>query len=196
VLGYELDLTQCTPAEKKAIAAQVAYYKQNRQLLQYGTFYRLLSPFEREQCSWLVVDQTGENAMVLDAIGRLTPNSETPPLRLKGLDPQQCYRLEVRPELMDVRDFGSLINHVLPVRVNSSGLLVRTVAQHYMMPAETEQYEAWGDLLMYAGLKQFQRFTGTGYTDEVRMMPDYAARLYRLQAKTEEPVQTEQEETN
>ena len=78
------------------------------------------------------------------------------------------------------------------MRVNSSGLLVRTVAQHYMMPAETERYEAYGDLLMYAGLKQFQRFTGVGYNSEIRMMPDYAARMYLLRQKAVPPASAEE----
>ena len=181
--GYELDLTQCTPAEKKAIANQVAFYKQHRTLLQTGRFYRIASPFEGESCCWLVVDEEKKNAIVLDALGRVTPNDETPPLRLVGLDPDRCYRMENRPELIDIRCAGSLLNHVLPVKVNTTGLLVRTVAEHYMMPSETEQYDVCGDLLMYAGLRQLQRFTGTGYTDKVRMMPDYGARLYTLHAE-------------
>src|SRR5699024_4140374 len=46
VLGYELDLTQLSTEEKKEIKEQVNFYKQHRQLLQFGTFYRLKSPFE------------------------------------------------------------------------------------------------------------------------------------------------------
>lgn len=40
VLGYELDLTILSDIEKKEIKEQIAWYKMNRKLLQYGTFYR------------------------------------------------------------------------------------------------------------------------------------------------------------
>lgn len=40
VLGYELDLTELNDIEKKEIKEQIAWYKQHRHLLQYGTFYR------------------------------------------------------------------------------------------------------------------------------------------------------------
>ena len=40
VLGYELDLTELSDIEKKEIKEQIAWYKMNRRLLQFGTFYR------------------------------------------------------------------------------------------------------------------------------------------------------------
>lgn len=182
MLGYELDLGVLSSAEEKAVAKQVAFYKEHRKLLQYGTFYRLRSPFREEFCSWIVVSADRKEAMVLDAIGRMMPNSEATPIRLKGLDPDMCYEVTVRPESMDLREFGSLINHVVPFKVNSQGLLMHVVADHYMLPTEEEHYSAWGDCLMEAGLRRKQSFTGTGYNQDIRMMPDYSARLYYLKA--------------
>lgn len=51
-----------------------------------------------------------------------------------------------------MRTFGSLINQILPVKVNAGGHLMHAVADRYMMPCETERYAAYGDLLMYAGI--------------------------------------------
>ncbi|MEG2037070.1 MAG: hypothetical protein RRZ93_03690, partial [Ruthenibacterium sp.] len=48
-----------------------------------------------------------------------------------------------------------------------------------------ECYTVYGDLLMGAGLKQKQAFTGTGYTKDVRLMPDFSARIYFLQAHSD-----------
>jgi alpha-galactosidase len=182
MLGYELDLNTLTPAEEKVVQKQVAFYKEHRALFQYGDFYRLRSPFREEFCSWILVSPDKREAIVLDAIGRMTPNSEASPIRLVGLDPELCYDVCVRPEALDLREFGSLINHVLPVKVNSQGLLMHVVSDHYMLPTEQEQFRAWGDCLMEAGLRRKQSFTGTGYNQDIRMMPDYAARLYYLKA--------------
>jgi len=64
VLGYELDLTQLSTEEKKEIKEQVNFYKQHRQLLQFGTFYRLKSPFEGNDTAWMFVSKNQEEAMV------------------------------------------------------------------------------------------------------------------------------------
>lgn len=183
VLGYELDLTQLTPAEQKAAAAQIAYYKAHRTLFQYGRFVRLSSPFAENRFAWMVISRDRREAVVGEFLHMLVPNTETPPLRLALLNPNFLYDIEVRAQVIDVRTFGSLINVLLPFRVNAGGHLVHAVADRYMMPCEEERYAAYGDLLMQAGIKQKQAFTGVGYTKDVRLMPDYSSRLYYLKAR-------------
>ncbi len=183
VLGYELDLGSLTPAEEKVVSAQIAFYKEHRRLFQYGTFHRLRSTFHGEWCGWMVVSGDKREAMVLDYLARVVPNTETEPLMLTGLDPEICYEVSVRQQYIDVRSFGGLVNYVLPVKVNTDGLLAHAAANLYMLPTETESFEAWGDCLMEAGLRVKQRFVGTGYSQDVRMMPDNSARIYHLKAK-------------
>lgn len=184
VLGYELDMTRLSPAEKSLVAAQLAFYKQNRRLLQFGRLYRLTSPFvpgpEREPCAWMVVSEDRSEALVLDVVGRIEPNSETPPLRLAGLDQARLFRVESRPQKLNIRDFGTPLNTVLPISLNTGGLLVHAAMNRYMLSTEEERYTTAGDLLMEAGLRRKARFTGAGYDGEMRVMPDYSARIYRL----------------
>ena len=59
---------------------------------------------------------------------------------------------------------------------------MHTASGVYMLPCEEERYTAWGDLLMRAGLRFKQSFTGTGYNEDVRLMPDFSGRLYALKA--------------
>ena len=110
----------------------------------------------------------------------MVPNSRTQPLRLAGLQGERCYQIEVRPHAINIKTAGSLLNFVLPVKVNTEGLLVHTAAQVYMLPCERERYTVYGDLLMEAGLRCKQRFTGTGYNENVRMMPDFGTRMFYL----------------
>lgn len=184
VLGYVLDMTRLSPAEKSLVAAQLAFYKQNRLLLQFGRLYRLTSPFvpgpEREPCAWMVVSEDRSEALVLDVVGRIEPNSETPPLRLAGLDQARLFRVESRPQKLNIRDFGTPLNTVLPISFNTGGLLVHAAINRYMLSTEEERYTTAGDLLMEAGLRRKARFTGAGYDGEMRVMPDYSARIYRL----------------
>lgn len=186
-LGYELDFTQLTPAEKKSVRAQIDYYKQHRMLFQYGTFLRLANPVCDGRCAWMVVSPDKKQAAAGEFLHLLTPNSQTPPLRLAGLLPDVCYTLTVRPQALNIKALGSMLNQVLPVHVNTDGVLVHKAAELYMMPCESEQYTVFGDLLMSAGFKQKQRFTGTGYNSDVRAMPDFSARLYTLTACTPAP---------
>lgn len=183
ILGYELDITQLTSPEKKVVAAQVEFYKEHRELLQFGEYIRLVSPFdESEACHYMVVSQDRKEAIVVEAMGRLTPNSEQLPIVLRGLLPDTKYHIVGRKHFINIRTFGSLINYVLPFNVNGDGMLMRVASDLYMMPCEDEEYYAYGDTLMEAGLKNKQHFGGTGYNEHIRMMPDYSARMYYLKA--------------
>ena len=44
--GYELDLNTLTPEEQEEIKEQICFMKKYRETIQFGTFYRLKSPFE------------------------------------------------------------------------------------------------------------------------------------------------------
>ncbi|MFQ8841036.1 MAG: alpha-galactosidase [Clostridium fessum] len=50
--GYELDLAQLGEDELSELKIQTAFMKQHRSLIQYGTFYRLSSPFGKQYHSY------------------------------------------------------------------------------------------------------------------------------------------------
>ena len=62
--GYELDLTKLTNEEKQSVKEQVAAYKEIRPLIQYGDFYRLKSPFNENETSWMFVSKDQKEAIV------------------------------------------------------------------------------------------------------------------------------------
>lgn len=62
--GYELDLTKLSDEEKQQAIEQIEWMKEHRNLLQFGTFYRLLSPFESNYTSWMVVSPDKKEAIV------------------------------------------------------------------------------------------------------------------------------------
>ena len=62
--GYELDPNRLTEEEKEEVKAQITFMKQYRHLIQYGTFYRLLSPFEGNETAWMVVSEDKTRASV------------------------------------------------------------------------------------------------------------------------------------
>ncbi|MEK5281408.1 MULTISPECIES: alpha-galactosidase [Paenibacillus] len=93
--GYELDLTKLTEAEREDIRKQVSEYKELRMLIQYGDFYRLLSPFEGNETAWMFVSADKKEAFATYFQVLAGPNPPLRRLRLKGLDPAKSYKLEL-----------------------------------------------------------------------------------------------------
>ncbi|MDF2645904.1 MAG: alpha-galactosidase [Paenibacillus sp.] len=91
--GYELDLTAFTEAEKEAVKKQVALYKQLRPLIQFGEFYRLISPFEYVSAAWMFVSEDKKEALVAFFQVLSEPNAPLRKLRLKGLAAESNYLL-------------------------------------------------------------------------------------------------------
>lgn len=92
--GYELDLNKLTDEEQAEVKAQVAFMKQYREVIQYGTFYRLSSPFENNVTAWMVVSEDKKTALVgwyRVLNGAIVPYSR---ISLKGLNPDFCYLQE------------------------------------------------------------------------------------------------------
>lgn len=92
-LGYELDLGKLTADERDAIRSQVAEYKKVRRLVQFGRFFRLLSPFEHDGAAWCFVSQDRKEAFFSYFLSSVTANTVPPILKLKGLEPNFRYRL-------------------------------------------------------------------------------------------------------
>jgi alpha-galactosidase len=94
--GYELDLTRLSTDERTAIRDQVVEFKADRRLLQFGTFYRLLSPFEGNQAAWMSVSADQRDAVVTFVRVLGEPNAAQTILRLAGLDPSVRYSIDGR----------------------------------------------------------------------------------------------------
>ncbi len=94
VLGVGGDLLGWSDAERAEAARWLALYKQIRPLVQHGDQYRLRSA-QREAFSAVQYVAKDQGESVLFAFRTLMPvPAETPPLRLRGLDPAARYRVE------------------------------------------------------------------------------------------------------
>lgn len=91
VFGYQLDLNNLTGSELAAVKEQIQFVKQYREIIQFGTFYRLQSPFEKNETAWMVVSDDKKTAIlgwyrVLNGIN--IPFSR---IKLQGLDSNMVY---------------------------------------------------------------------------------------------------------
>lgn len=180
LLGYELDPTTLTAQEKTDVKSQIEYYKAHRELLQFGEFYRLQVPFYEDGCSWIIVGEDKKEAIMGSFMNLLVPNSFTPAIKMKGLQEEWLYNVEVRRQKISIETFGGLVNYVLPVRVNPDGLLLKAASKAYRLNTEEEKYTAYGSLLCKAGIQHLQDFSGAGYHEDMRFMQDFASRLYYI----------------
>ena len=92
--GYELDLNRLTPAERAQVRQQIDFMKEYRQILQFGDFYRLLSPFEGNFTAWMAVSSDRRTALVgwyklLNEV-----NGPYRRVKLRGLDPALRYTVD------------------------------------------------------------------------------------------------------
>lgn len=109
--GYELDLNTLTGQEQEKVKEQIRFMKQYRQLFQFGTFYRLKSPFEGNVTGWMVVSQDRRQAIA--GWYRVLAGANLPytKMYLKGLDPELFYEVTVKREAE--RGYGSFFGDEL-----------------------------------------------------------------------------------
>lgn len=91
VFGYELDLSQLSDTDKTQISEQVAFYKTHRDLIQYGDFYRIESPFESNDVAWQFVSADKTETLLFQY--RVLSEGQ-PPLhltKLSHLAPDKTY---------------------------------------------------------------------------------------------------------
>ena len=89
--GYELDVTMVTDDEKEMIRQQIHWYKSHRQLIQFGDFYRLKSPFEGNDTAWMIINKDKTEFILYYYRLLKVPNMPNRRLRLAYLDTHKRY---------------------------------------------------------------------------------------------------------
>ncbi len=98
--GYELDPTKLTDDQIALFATQIKYYKEHRDLLLFGQYYRIESIFGKNQrSSWIIVSEDKSEAMafIADTVDYINEPSSC--WRFTGLDDNATYSVEMRSEL-------------------------------------------------------------------------------------------------
>jgi alpha-galactosidase len=91
--GYELDLNKLSEEEIETVKEQICYFKNNRSLLQYGTFYRLRSPFEGNDTAWIVVSEDKSQAIAAYYQCLNKVNASWLRFKVTGLDSDTLYEI-------------------------------------------------------------------------------------------------------
>jgi alpha-galactosidase len=99
--GVELDITKMTEDEKKEIQRQIIEFKKYYDLIQYGEYFRLQSPFDASKyyTVWEVAKEDGSEAIVASVRNRNEAGFIHEIVKLKGLIPEKLYKINDSDEL-------------------------------------------------------------------------------------------------
>ena len=88
LLGYELDMTKFTPEEIQEVSEQIAFYKENRKLLQFGDQYRIDEKYVK---GFITVSK--DKSMAIAVLNQTVafPSMPLVTVRLKGLSETSVY---------------------------------------------------------------------------------------------------------
>lgn len=176
-LGYELNLKYLTPAELNQIKQQIELYKTYQKVFQYGQFYRFNNPNPHRHY-WQV---SYEHTHIVGLYQKGSSASPEPDvLNVKALDPQSTYTVKSIQQTLPIQQFGHLIAHALPIKLNPNGYIIHTISKYKQLENATESYTVSGAVLLQ-GLPLKQQFSGTYYNAETRILGDYGSQLYVIQ---------------
>ncbi len=178
VCGYECNLCDMNKEDLAEIKAQISLYKEWREVLQKGSFYRGRNGNIHE---WTCVSSDRKKAVGMLMQELVQPNTQFEQYKAKGLDEAKKYHFFNRDLRYNIKNFGDLVNTAAPVHVKQDSLLHNVIAKFVTMPGEKEDYVLSGGTLMYGGVKLKQGFAATGYNEEVRYFQDFGARLYFME---------------
>ena len=177
VCGYECNFCDMNKEELKEIKTQINIYKEWRNILQYGHFYRGRNDNIHE---WTCVSDDKKKALGMIMQELVVPNTQFHQYYPKGLDKKSKYSFNNREIRYNIKEFGDLVNTVSPIHIKQDSLIHNVLAKHVTMPGETEQYIASGSVLM-GGVKLKQAFAATGYNENTRYFQDFASRIYFME---------------
>lgn len=204
ICGYECNFCDMGKEELEAVKTQIALYKEWREVLQTGTFYRgksftgggydsgntialdgglgsVLQDRGGNYTEWTCVSRDRTKAVGFLMQKLVMPNTITHVYRAKGLTEEKQYHFYNRELKYDVKDFGDLVNTVAPIHIRQGSFTHNLIAKFVKMDGEKEDYILSGSVLMNSGVHLKQAFGATGYNEETRFFPDFGSRLYFME---------------
>lgn len=92
--GYELDLNKITDIEKEKVKYQIEFFKKNRRLFQFGDFYRLISPFNNNRASWMVLSKDKKEGIIAVYEFMSQANKGYDFIKIPEVDSEKLYKID------------------------------------------------------------------------------------------------------
>ena len=174
VLGYELDFGELTPAERRQVKEQIAFYKANRRIFQYGQLKKVKLK-NTDEISWQIRKDGVVMAGLYQKYKTACPGRDS--LSVPGLDDGKLYSVESNGQYLRIARFGGLIKHITPIYLRPDGFILRTVNKYFAMTDGKENYTVSGAALS-EGINLAMQYEGSGYDPNLRILGDFGSNLY------------------
>jgi len=182
VHGYELNFDYVSPVEKKEIKRYIQFYREHRDLFQFGTLIRH-DIKDDHHIVWQVTDGKKHVIASFQTLAEASPEFEK--LHVQRLDSHTLYHLKSFQQRMPLKRFGHLISHALPIKLNTNGWIMRKIGEYKMLDNAVIDDVMSGEVLKN-GYRLKQQFSGTYYNQETRIIGDFGSMMYVVEPLEEE----------
>ena len=174
VLGYELLFSELNKFDRQRALELIKVYKDNRDIFQFGNFEEL--PSNNGHFKWQVTNSDKSKCVVGEFAFEqsITPSESI--LSTKGLKEESMYSIDNVEVPHNIKEYGGLVNIILPIHVNPNGKIVDIASRHITMPSEKDHYVTYGNVLNNKGVLLTSEWSASG--NEVRLLRDFGSRLY------------------
>ncbi len=177
--GFETDLKKLYKTERQQVEKAIAFYKEHRLLVRDGDFYQLKTLRDDGYALFLLVSKNKKEGMLGYFQGLNEMTHKTDVIKLQGFDDDRNYEFSSDRSRINLNDFAAHVHSIVPF-INERGPLFAAVAKRFTLDGEEEKYVLSGAALNNGVLKLDNKWVGTGIGEHVRVMPDFASRLYYI----------------
>ncbi len=183
VLGYELIFSEMNKFERQQCKKLIEVYKKYRDIFQYGELSTHKSP--NGHMIWQVVNKEKTKCVIGEFadLQSLLPKESI--LTSYGLDNEKTYRVSNVLVPHNIKEYGGLVNMILPFHVNPNGKIVDLASKFITMPSEIDNYVVKGSILNNKGLLLNPEWSASGTNEHVRVLRDFGSRLYIVEENNE-----------
>ena len=182
VLGYELLFAELNKFERDRVSKLIQVYKDNRDIFQFGNFEEI--PANNGHFKWQVSNFDKSKCVIGEFADKQSITPEESILLTRGLKDDVLYSVDGVEVPHNIKEFGGLVNMILPFHVNPNGKLVDIASRHITIESEKDHYITYGNVLNNNGLKLTSEWSGTGV--EARVLKDFGSRLYIIRELKDE----------
>ena len=176
--GYELDLRKISLVDAKAIKEQIKWYKENRELLQFGDFYKISSIFNSKHLQFSIVNKDKTEAIYFVGNGVQDLYASVVIAKPLGLNRDYTYNFKTRQQYFNFVEGGTYIKEI-KVPDTTFEYDDRDIDKVEPLKSEVQEYNIKGSTLEDSGVRLYYEWIG-GNGNPKRVMFDFGTRIYKI----------------
>ena len=145
--GYELDVTELSEEEKEQVRKQICVFKEYYDLIQYGEYYRLQAPSDKQCTIWEMAEAGGREALVSAVYHHVEANAAPVIVKVQGLIAEAYYRLHLDMDALTEFSEGTREWFVknLPYGYKNGEKISGAALQQcgLVIPEALQEFQAW-----------------------------------------------------